>query len=334
MTSPFNNASLPEMGEKLLCFDSFVISGHQNPDGDCLGSQLGLAWALRSLGKTVDVILVEDAPLEQGLRQLPGIEDMIPAAAYDKSPDCFVAVDISDGKRLGDALAVEDRCGVSMCIDHHRPKERIFDYLYANSGYAALCMGIWELLGHMGITPDARMAQCLYMGLMTDTGRFQFQNVDAAAFRMAADMVDAGADPALASTQFFQNRSLPSYLLERSLLDHLTLACDGQLAFSYLSLQDFEEAGAVKADAETAIDVLRSLSGVRVACILKEQATCVRGSLRAKDDTDVSRFAELWGGGGHKAAAGFTLHMPLEEAVAMVSGEIAASLSAEGEGAN
>lgn len=332
MTSNFNNASLSEMGEKLLMCDSFAICGHQNPDGDCLGSQLGLAWALRSMGKQVDCLLVEDAPVEFGLRFLPGIDEMIPAAEYDKTPDAFIAVDISEEKRLGAGYAVMQRCPQSFCVDHHPAKSRIADYLYSDPSAAAACMLVWDLIGEMGIEPNADVAQCLYTGLMTDTGRFQFQNADAKSFRYAADMIDAGADVALSSTEFFQNRRLQSYLLERDLIDHLEMHVEGVFAFSFLTLDNFAEADAVKADAETAIDVLRSLTGVRVACVLKEHADCIRGSFRAKDDTNVAAFAEHFGGGGHKAAAGFTMYMPLEEAKKAVVEYVVQQLSCEAEG--
>lgn len=322
MTLKFNNASLPEMGEKLLSYNSFAITGHRSPDGDCLGSQLGLAWALRSLGKDADVLLVEDAPVEQALQFLPGLDQAIPAAEYAKTPECFISVDISEPTRLGASLEVMERCPVSFCVDHHAPKARIFDYLYVDYSAASCTMLVWELLKHLRVDVSKDMALCLYTGLMTDTGRFQYQNADARAFRAAAEMIDAGADVGYASTKFFQSRTLASYLIEKDLIDHISLYGQGEFVLSYLTLDDFETSGAVKADAETAIDVVRSLAGVRIACVLKEHEHFIRGSLRAKDDTNVAEIAALWDGGGHKAAAGFTLHMSLDEARALVTDTI------------
>ena len=154
---------------------------------------------------------------------------------------------------------------------------------------------------------------------MTDTGRCQHGHTDAAAFKGACEMVAAGARPGEIAREFYQNRSLASIELEGRTVSHMCLSGDGEAVLSWLSLADFAECGAVKADAEPMIDLLRSLRGVRVACMLREQDGEVRGSFRSKDDTDVAAIAGEFGGGGHKAAAGFTIHDDLRGAVETVA---------------
>ena len=141
------------------------------------------------------------------------------------------------------------------------------------------------------------------------------------------------ADPASVSRAIFQNRTLPSVRLEGIAVERMTFGAGGAYALSWLSCDDFEATGAVKADAEPIIDALRSVAGVRVACMLREQGDVVRGSLRAKDDTDVAAVARSFGGGGHVAAAGFTLSCTLDEARRLVDEALAATFALDEEGA-
>ena len=195
---------------------------------------------------------------------------------------------------------------------------------YIDEDAPACAMIIWDLLAELGLSRNAEMAAACYVGLMTDTGRFQYQNTNAAALRAAAEMVEAGADPSDLATLMYQNRSAQSMALEERMLSHHELLEGGQFAYSYLNIQDFADTGATRADAEPLIDVLRCLRGVRVACLLREQESNVRGSLRAKDSTDVSEIAGRLGGGGHKAAAGFTFEGSMDDAIEELKVEFAA----------
>lgn len=315
------NATPAEMAALLASCDSIAICGHVNPDGDCLGSQLALAAALRDKGKRVDVLLANDAPVEEGLRFLPGFGDLLPASRYEASPEAFVYVDVSVRDRIGDAARVADSAKRRFVIDHHAGTEQIAQWYCIDPSAASCSLLVWEVIAELEVSPTPDMALCAYTGLMTDTGRFQFQNTDARAFQAAAEMVAAGAKPAYAAQEFFQNRSLASLRLEQRMVQRMRFLADGACAFSYITLDDYRECDAVDADAEALIDTLRSLRGIRVACLLKERPDKLRGSLRAKDDeTDVAKLAAALGGGGHCAAAGFTLLLPLDESIARVEG--------------
>lgn len=311
--TPQTNTTLPQMAVELLHCSNFVVCGHVSPDGDCLGSQLALAHALRSLGKQVTCVTASVDPLDFTEAVLPGLGEVVPACEFKGEVEAFVAVDVPTPERMGDAAALHAAARETFTIDHHAVPSAMSRLSYTDPDAASTTMLVWELIGHLGVQPDAAIATCAYTGLMTDTGRFQFQNADAAAFAAAAEMVQAGAQPAEVSRGIYQNRSLSSLRLESLAVDRLMLSEGGEVALSWLSRADFERFGAAKADAEPIIDKLRSLAGVRVACVLREQEDRIRGSLRAKDGTDVAAIARRHEGGGHAAAAGFTLYGDIEE---------------------
>ncbi len=317
--TPQTNTTLAEIASALAAYDTFAVCGHVNPDGDCLGSQLALALALEAMGKKVDRLLVRDEPIDAGLKFLPGADRLIAAQDYSGSPQVFIACDVPIRSRIGAAADIQDQAELTVTIDHHAVDSTMSDLNYVDADAAACGKLIWDLVSFMGVPVSPGIAACCYVALMTDTGRFQYQNTDESVFRAAGEMVAAGADPASCSREVYQRRSIASLRLESLILDRLTVSENGEWCMAYLSRDDFEACGAVKMDAEPLIDVIRSLNGVRVACILRESDEHVRGSLRAKDDeTDVSLLAKFIGGGGHKAAAGFTFAGTLEEAIAQL----------------
>ena len=325
--TPQTNVSLTEVAATLQSRDDFVICGHVSPDGDCLGSQLALAGILRRLGKRVTCVLAKPEKPDARLAFLPGLADMVYARDFTGDVGTFVAVDVPNRERLADGASLLDRADYSITIDHHAYPERMTDIAYVSPTMAATAMLIWEIGKCLRVDNEGDIALCAYTGLVTDTGRFQFQNTDARAFASASEMVCAGVDAAFVSREVFQNRTRASVELEGAAIKHMKLLCDGQAAISYVSEKDFERARAVRADAEPLVDVLRSIAGVRVACMLREQGGLVRGSLRAKDATDVAAIANAFGGGGHKAAAGFSVDGPLEGALVRVEKALAGALS-------
>lgn len=317
--TPQTNTTLDGIAEALLTHDDICICGHVSPDGDCIGSQLALRAALIQAGKRVSVLLAKDDPTDVGFRFLPGFDQMVPARAFTGPCGAFVQVDAPDAKRIGeDAARLRERAPFTITIDHHAAPERQTDLSYTDPDAAATALLIWQLVAHLGVSRTADIATCAYAGLMTDTGRFQHQNTDATVFKAACEMVDAGADPAAIASEFFQRRTMASIQLEARCIEHMELLCEGQAALSFVTHDDLESVGATKADCEQLVNVLCSIDGVRVAAMLRDEGRQVRGSFRAKDDTDVAALARRFGGGGHTAAAGFTLHDPLDKAIRRV----------------
>lgn len=325
--TPQTNTTLEEIAEELLKRDDICICGHVSPDGDCIGSQLALRSALVQLGRRVHVLLASDAAVEVAFSSLPGFDEMIPAASFEGECGVFVQLDAPNVKRIGeDAAKLRASAPFTITVDHHAVDERETDLSYTDPDAASTSMLVWELVRHLGADRSKEVATCAYAGLMTDTGRFQHQNADLAAFGAAYEMVEAGADPAALSAEFFQRRTLASIKLEACAIDNMRLLCDGRAALSFVTRSEMEQVGAVKSDCEQLINVLRSIDGVQIAAMLRDEGKHVRGSFRSKDGTDVAIMAKRFGGGGHKAAAGFTLHEPLERSIRMVEKALVGAL--------
>lgn len=313
--------------------ETIAICGHVNPDGDCIGSQLALQLALESKGKRVTGLLVEDARIDTALRFLPLSDKLVAAtqvAAKGEHFDAFVAVDVPTEERLGaDAARIMAESGMPMLLDHHASDAPLASLRIVDPNAPSTTMLVWQLLDAMGCQEVPGVAECCLTGLITDTGCFQFQNTTAEAFSAAAEMVLAGADPNRISREVFQSRSQASLALEGLVISRLVLSQDGACAVSWLEAADFARTGADKSDAEPLVNTLRSIAGVRVACLLREQEDGIRVRLRAKDDTDVSTIARTFNGGGHRAAAGFTCHAPMRDAIDLVMCAMCEALAAQ-----
>ncbi len=317
------NTTLEDIAHALCAHDDFCICGHVNPDGDCIGSQLGLALALRSIGKNVTCVLAQDDSIDQNLKCLPCADELISADSCTLPCEVFVAVDVPTIERLGEAATLHDAADLTITIDHHAVPTVMADMSYTDPDSASTTLLIWQIAKIVGVQNAEGLASCCYMGLMTDTGRFQFQNTDAFALEQAAEMVRAGASPSDLSQSFYQNRRVASVRLEGVALSRMRMLSDGAVAISWITQEDMKKFNAMKSDVEPLVDVLRCIAGVRVACILREHSNEVRGSFRAKDDTDVAEIAREFGGGGHKAAAGFTIEGTLDNAIETVSARLA-----------
>ena len=310
-----SEVSISEIAQLIREHDDFVLCGHVSPDGDCIGSQLAFAALLKRMSKRVTNLLANNDELDYGLLFLSGIKEMIPAADFKGTVGMFVTLDVPTAERMGDAAAkLHALAPASLTIDHHLSERAFSDNYIIDSSAASCSLLVWDIARELGFDNDVDIATCCYTGVLTDTGRFQYQNTDARALVAAGQMVQAGTDPAYVAREIYQNRSRQSLALEARMLNRIEYICDGQVALSYLLRSDFVETGAQKSDAEPLIDTLRSVRGIRVACMLRQMGDSVRGSLRAKDDTDVASIASSFGGGGHRAAAGFTFKGDMDQA--------------------
>ena len=325
--TPETNATLPEIARVLAGADDILVCGHASPDGDCIGSTLGMVHGLRALGKRVCGLVVD--PVPHALRFLPGADELTVADEFEGVCGCFVAVDVPDLKRMGEAAAaLHEAAALTVRIDHHAVPARYSDYSHTDPDAVSASSLVWEVLGHLGVqTPNA--ATCCYAGLMTDSGRFTFSNTDERAFRLAAEMVACGAVPSAIAASLYENERLQALQLEARAFSRMEMDGEAGWAITYLTREDFAEFGADKADAEGVVDFIRRLGEVRALCCLREQEGKVRLSFRAKDDVDVREIARGFGGGGHKAAAGATLEMPLAEAYALVKAALVEACTRE-----
>lgn len=316
------NATLEQLAGIISAHDDFVICGHVSPDGDCLGSALALWHALRAQGKRATCVLAKPDPIDAALSFLPGASALVPACRYDGPVGAFIAVDVPIRSRIGGAARLLDQAACSITIDHHAADERMTAWAFVDPHAASCTMLVWELVRLLCPEPPRESALCAFTGLVTDTGSFQFQNTDARAFSTAASLVSCGIDPALVARNVMQNRSRASLELDARMVSRMRFVAEGRAVLSWVTRKDMAETGAVAADREPLVNTLRSVRGIEVACLLSEREGSVRGSLRAKDALDVSALARAHGGGGHVAAAGFTIEGGLACACETIAREL------------
>jgi phosphoesterase RecJ-like protein len=293
------------MGEALAESRKAAVCGHVDPDGDAVGSLLGLALALESLGIEVTRLTADDRPPPDTYAFLPGFDGF-------RRPDpglvcdTFVTLDTPDPERLGTARTLAEAAGRVLVLDHHPDAVDFGDVNLLDAEAAAVGQMIWRLLPSMETTPDGATATCLYTALVTDTGRFQYSNTSPEALRVAAEMLDHGVDVSEVYRRLYESTRLEGLALRGRVLSRIAPANDGRVAWTWLDEADLAETGAQAEDMENLVDAVRVVRGVEVVFLAKAGADACKVSLRAKGDFDVGAVARVMGGGGHRAAAGFT----------------------------
>ena len=303
---------------------SIAVSGHTDPDGDALGSVLAMVHAIegRWPGKAVVALLADDRPVPEVYRFLPGADRFVPAASFRGEVDLFIALDTPTRGRLHDSCSVLDRAGASFSFDHHPACEPFIESALVRTQAAACGVIVYDYIRHLDIDLTPAMATCLMTAVVTDTGRFQYQNADPEAFMCAAALLKAGADLPDICLKVYQSKTMAQLKLQKIVLGRLSLACEGDVAYSYILRSDIAPLGIAPQDCDTLVDNVRALAGPKVVLFLREvEPSVFRGNLRAKvPGCDVSAIARRFGGGGHKAAAGFTIEGPVDEAIRRVVG--------------
>jgi phosphoesterase RecJ-like protein len=311
----------------------FVVSAHHNPDGDAIGSMLGLARALREAGQDVVLAHPDPKPVPSDLAFMlePG-ERISASLPPDLDERVLVAVDCASERRLW-AEPEHEGARLVVNIDHHQDNTRFGDLNLVEplaSSTAEVILGVLEAAGW----PLSRaVAEPLYVGLVTDTGRFGYTNTRPAAHRAAATMIEAGADPADVARRLYEELPLDRLLLTGRALERARPLAGGRLLASVLTRDDFAAVGGD--DTEGIAEVMRAVRGVQVSAFVREAGPpgTHRVSLRAADpDVDVSAIAREEGGGGHRAAAGFSTSRPAEELLAWLEGRVVARLERDGAG--
>jgi bifunctional oligoribonuclease and PAP phosphatase NrnA len=283
--------------------ERICVVGHVRPDGDCIGSQLGLAIALKNQGKKVFCWNQDAMPKKLAFLDPDGL---LQKPEKGQEFDCVIATDCASFERLGTvAPCISDR-KLFVNIDHHESNTRYADVNWIAGRQPSTGELIFRLLraANWAITPD--IADCLFTAISTDTGSFQYPSTRPATYYVAGKLVDRGADLAKICNEVYQSYPLSRVRLLRHVFNHFRLTHDDQIAYFWLKKADFARTGAQQNDAEGLIDHIRAIEPVVVACVFEEvDLELTRVSLRSKSDkVDVNAIAELFGGGGHKAASG------------------------------
>jgi phosphoesterase RecJ-like protein len=283
--------------------DTFCIVGHIRPDGDCIGSQIGLAYALQDQNKKVTVW--NEDPMPDKLAFLdPG--KLLRAPEPGHKFDCVIATDCASFERLGNIGPCIQNRKVFINIDHHASNTRYADINWISGKEPSTGELIYRLLraANWPITPS--IANCLFTAVSTDTGSFQYPTTRPGTYQVAGHLVERGADLATVCHEVYQSFPLSRVRLLKHLYNHFRLTHDNRTAYFWLKKADYARTGAQPDDSEGLIDHIRAIQPVVVACLFEEvDPDLTRVSLRSKSDkVNVNEIAKRFGGGGHQAAAG------------------------------
>lgn len=303
--------------EAIRAAKSIAMVCHIGPDGDTVGSALALRLGLEELGKQVSLFCQDKVPGVLGF--LPGAADFRMPEEADEQYDLLLCLDVSDEKRMGRCSALMAKAAHTAQVDHHGTNTRYCEENAVDGSAPANCLIIYELLKRLGCTVTADAALCLAVGLSTDTGHLVYNSTTPEAYRVMGELVEAGAPIAEAYRKLYRERPPRQVALLAKALESLTFHEGGRITSIRLTNQDFASCGALQEDAEIIVNYGLDVLGVRMCVFAREQADgCVKLSLRAIAPYQVSGVAQRFGGGGHAQAAGATVQLPLDEAIAQV----------------
>ncbi|MBN2057305.1 MAG: bifunctional oligoribonuclease/PAP phosphatase NrnA [Candidatus Saganbacteria bacterium] len=302
-----------------------LIVSHVDPDGDSIGSMNAMAFVLSAMGIKVDLYSQDGVP--KIYRFLPGSDNVKQRLEQNKRYDLLVAVDASDIKRLGDKLKVDGLARMIINIDHHPDNTQYGDinYVQQSSSTAEL---IYRMLKHFKIKIEEPVAENLYVALITDTGNYRYENTSVDTFIMAEDMLKAGVDTHAISTRIYDTKSIASIRIMAEALATLEISPDRKAAWAVVTQAMMDKAGAKGEDLVGLVDQIRSIDGVEVAVLFREDQGKVKVNLRSKSRVNVSDIARRFKGGGHYRAAGAVLSDDIQTAKKKVIAEVLKFLKA------
>ena len=320
--------------QELVGAERFILCTHEHPDGDALGSLAAMQLALTALGKdAVSYIAADEFPLPYEYRFLT-VDRLVTEPPADFKQRTIVFLDCGNPLRNPSVNSMRDGAHTIVNIDHHHDNTYFGTVNRVDPTASSTAEIVWTLLEPLGVPLTREIAEALYVGLVTDTGKFMYENTGPAAHRMAAALHEAGIDAQVIYRHLFENVPQAKLDLLARGLANLQRYDGGTLSMTYVSRADYETSGAEEGYSEGVVDHLRALDGTIVAALVRDQLAPDREnmrkvSLRASDDRiDVSAIARVHGGGGHRRAAGFSTEAQLPELVEFLRREVAAQLAA------
>jgi bifunctional oligoribonuclease and PAP phosphatase NrnA len=336
MSSPQANTTASELdgvAEAIRAHDRFLVTTHENPDGDALGSLLAMTFALREIGKDAVMYLSGQVPLPKEY-EFMAFDDLLRGDPPGEANRVVIAVDCANERRLGPDPALLERAPLILDIDHHHDNTRFGKenlIVASASSTGEILRDVFAAIG-APLTPE--IAEALYIAVVTDTGRFQYANTTAKALRLAAELVEAGADVHRVFQGVYENVAFAKLKLVARALENAQVFEGGRVVVSHLERTDFEAAGAEEPYSEGIIDYLRAVEGAEIAALIREPPTQNgpkrRVSLRTTaEDLDVSAIARKSGGGGHPQAAGFSSEASVDEIIDFIRREFLAQVNGQ-----
>jgi bifunctional oligoribonuclease and PAP phosphatase NrnA len=316
--------------DEIRSADRFVLVTHEHPDGDALGSLVGMHRVLCALGKDSVMFMPSDEfplPYEYRWFRFDGLQSEPPTDLDERT---VVFLDCGNIDRNPIEAFKSDDAHI-LNIDHHHDNTRFGTVNHVVEDASCTAEIVWDLMSSLGVAPTLEIAEALYVGLVTDTGKFMYENTGPQAHLMAAELIATGIDVHEIYRRLYEGMPYPKLELLGRALANLQRLDDGALTFAYVGRDDFRLAGAEESHTEGIIDHLRSVEGTRVAALARElldgDGSRKKVSLRSTDgEVDVSAIARAGGGGGHRRAAGFSTEMSHDELVAFLRKQVAAQL--------
>ena len=327
MSSPQTTTDATAVVDAIRSHDRFLLTTHENPDGDALGSLLAAKLALEALGKDVVMYLAGETPLPREYAWMP-LEDLRRKLPDDAGQRVLLALDCANESRLGPDPEVLHSAPLVVNVDHHHDNTRFGAVNLVVAEASSTGEIVRDLLNDLDVELTPEVAEALYIALVTDTGRFQYTNTTPKALRLAAELVEAGADVHKIFQDVYESVQFAKLKLLARALERAQIYEGGRLVISYLLRDDFAEVGAAEPYSEGIIDYLRAVEGADMAALIREPPrgdASRRVSLRASaDEIDVSKIARASGhGGGHRQAAGFSSDDSIDEITEFIRGEFA-----------
>jgi bifunctional oligoribonuclease and PAP phosphatase NrnA len=320
--------SAEQVVEELRRGRRFLLTTHEGPDGDALGSLLAMHQMLGALGKdSVMFLAAKEFPLPVEYRFLP-LEEVFHEPPADMADRAVIFLDCGNIDRMPVAFLAKDGVRV-INIDHHHDNTRFGDVNLVDVDASCTAEIVYGLARLLEVPLSAEIAKALYVGLVTDTGRFMYENTGAEAHRMAADLIETGVDVHDIYRRLYERVPLEKLHLIASALTSVERFEDGRLAVTYIAADDYAKTNASEVLTEGIVDYVRSLEGTEVAAVIRDRTDGGRAarkvSLRsAGDAVDVSAIARKHGGGGHRRAAGFSTDLTYSELIEFLRAEVRA----------
>lgn len=310
-------ATIKQLADWLKAHDDYVLTAHVFPDGDAAGSCMGAMLALRALGKRAFVCLPNRAP--RMFDRYPHSEEILtPEDALPFEPKTAFVLDPSEYNRMGGVCPIYDRCEAHALLDHHGTNEGFGEIWHIDAARIATGELMVELIEALGVELTKDMATWLFIAISTDSGHFRFGGTAPSTMYAAAKLIEAGIDLAEISRALWNTRSKARTHLLGVVLSGLEVSEDGRMAWARLTDAMLEKCGALREDNEGIVNYLLEIEGVEFAALAEERGENTKFSLRSKNWLNVAEIARSIGGGGHDRAAGCTLNLPMEEALACV----------------
>jgi bifunctional oligoribonuclease and PAP phosphatase NrnA len=334
MSSRQTNTTQTDLGtiaKAIRKHDRFLVTTHENPDGDALGSLLAMTLALRELGKDAAMYLFGEVPIPKEYEFMEFAE-LRRGPNPDVDDRIVVAVDAANERRLGPQEDMLAQAPLVIDIDHHHDNTRFGDVNLIVGSASSTGEILRDLFRELGVELTPEIAEALYIAVVTDTGRFQYANTTAKALRLAAELVEAGADVHRVFQGVYENVAFAKLKLVARALENAQVFDGGRVIVSHLERSDFDRAGAEEPYSEGIIDYLRAVEGAEIAALIREPPTqdgpTRRVSLRTTTEgIDVSSIARKSGGGGHKQAAGFSSEASVDEITDFIRREYLAQVN-------